>query len=228
MDGGGGLFYLSSLVHMRLRVSALFAVPVALAVAIPAEAGPPLPGPPLPTCEGCIQTYAQVDLDRRITAEEFLVGVLSPHPKEDIRCVGTNFVLRSDDVGRSVSPRCMDMLEITAGMMGVASRVVVSRSCLVSETPEEVVIGWELVDTQVDAETCAFTGPHAGEIAAACRSGSVFTPFNRGYWVLSDGGRKVTWKVSFDPGGSVPDFLVRMGCPGAVPKAVAARHWFAP
>ncbi|MCB9681034.1 MAG: hypothetical protein H6733_06135 [Alphaproteobacteria bacterium] len=198
-----------------------------LALSATALAARPTAGPTLTPCDTCVHVKAEIALPEAITPDRFLRAVLDLHPKESARCLAQPLISHNEILGRTGSPPCMDALEITAGMMGVAPRVLISRTCLKSATPDEVVAEWTLVGEQLDGD-CQFGGPYANRLAAACREGAVFTPHNHGYWVLSNEGRLVTWNAAFDPGGDVPDTLVKMGCPGAIARAVAFDRWIGP
>jgi len=113
------------------------------------------------------------------------------------------------------------IVQRTGGNFMVSSRHYVLQLKVVSQTEDRVEIQWDLVThTQADK---TFSGPYASALNAD--PDAVYTPYNVGGWIYDKKAGTITYWVTTDAGGNIPEFMQTEGAIMAFPKELLKVRW---
>lgn len=157
-----------------------------------------------------------------IPVDEFITAIMS--------C--KNYPMTASYMGVKALEECSDLekrsdgstviYQRTGGALGISSRQYVLRLYVASKTDTAVEIKWDLVKHDVSGET--YSGPFASTLNKYADD-AVYTPYNKGGWKLDNVAHTISYYVSTDPGGSLPDWMQTDGAIMAFPKELMKTRW---
>lgn len=109
----------------------------------------------------------------------------------------------------------------TGGNFMVSSRHYVILLKVVKQTDSYAEIQWDLVKHTQSGDT--WSGPFASALNK--NPDAVYTPYNRGGWKYDKAAGTITYWVTSDPGGNIPDFMQTQGAVTAFPLELLKTRW---
>ena len=111
--------------------------------------------------------------------------------------------------------------QLTGGNMLVSSRGYVIAMKVLEQTADKARVEWDLVKHQ--GTPGAMTGAYASTLNA--HPEAVYTPYNTGGWSYDKPAGTITYKVTSNAGGTVPDWLVTEDAVMAFPLELLKTKW---
>ena len=111
--------------------------------------------------------------------------------------------------------------QLTGGNMLVNSREYVIAMKVAEQTDTKARIEWDLV--KHEGKPGSMTGPYASALNA--HPDAVYTPYNVGGWTYDKAAGTISYKVTSNAGGTVPDWLVSQDAVMAFPLELLKTKW---